>query len=161
MLAALLISSLLVAASSARADDTGGTAGGGTALALATLVGAHSPTLDTADKSALARMLDGNASVRYPADRKITVKADSVVCRSSNPDITAHSCDLTFGTRKASLAGRAAHELYATIVEAGVEADGAAGTIYEALRTLSCTIDPNAVKQRDGSGADCTFVPGQ
>jgi len=29
------------------------------------------------------------------------------------------------------------------------------------VKNLVCTIDPNAVKQRDGSGADCTFDPGQ
>ena len=26
---------------------------------------------------------------------------------------------------------------------------------------LDCTVHPNAVKQRDGSGADCSFTPGQ
>ncbi len=156
-LAALLAPVLLIAATSAHAQQTGGSSG----LALAALVGAHSPALGAADKNALSRMLDGNLNFHYPAGKRIVVKADSVVCRSSNVDISAHSCVLTFGTKKASLAGRAAHELYATIIEVGVPGDGAAGTIYEALKTLACTIDPNAVKQRDGSGADCTFVPGQ
>ena len=34
------------------------------------------------------------------------------------------------------------HELFATIAEVGVKPDGAAGTIYEGLSQLACTIDP-------------------
>ena len=148
---------LLLPAAPAHAQQASGTAG----LALAALVGAHSPALGWMDKHVLALMLDGNLNFVYPANKKIVVKADSVVCRASNIDISAHSCVLTFGVKKANLAGRAAHELYATVIEVGVPGDGAAGSVFEALKTLVCTIDPNGVKQRDGSGASCTFVPGQ
>jgi len=148
---------LLVAAAPAHAQQ----ASGSSALALAALVGIHSPTLSAQDKTALGYMLDGNLTFPFPANKKIDVKADSVVCRSSNVDISAHSCELTFGAKKVSLKGRAAHELYATVIEVGVPGDGAAGSIFEALKTLACTIDPNEVKQKAGGGASCTFVPGQ
>ena len=46
------------------------------------------------------------------------------------------------------------------MVEAGVASDGAAGTIHESVSHLLCTIDPNAIKQKDGSGADCKFDTG-
>ncbi len=59
-----------------------------------------------------------------------------------------------------NLDGRKAHELYATLIEIGVPTDGAAGTIYEALSKLSCTIDPKEIESNDGGGAKCLFVPG-
>ncbi len=147
---------LLLAAPSAHAASTGGNAG----LALAARVAAHSPTLNALQKIIMRRMLDGNLNFHYPANHKIVVKADAVTCRASNVDISAHSCAFTFGTHKPSIQGDAGAALYATLAWAGVPADGAAGTIYEAVKNLVCTIDPNAVKQRDGSGADCTFDPG-
>ena len=74
--------------------------------------------------------------VRYPAGHTILVKADSVVCRASNVDISAHSCQLKFGARsRATWRAARAHELYATIAEIGVRPDGAAGSVFEALST--------------------------
>jgi len=90
----------------------------------------------------------------------ITVAIDKTVCKASDVDIALHSCDLTFPSRTISLTGRKAHELYATIAEVGVPPDGAAGSIFEALSPLTCTIDPNVIHQRAGGGATCNFTPG-
>jgi hypothetical protein len=59
-----------------------------------------------------------------------------------------------------TVSGWRAHELFATIGEVGVPVDGAMGTLYESLSQLSCTIDPDAIKQKTGGGASCTFTPG-
>ena len=136
------------------------TASDGSALALASLVAEHSPLLSAYEKKVMALMFSGNLHFSFPANKKISVQADSVVCRASDVDITLHSCNFTFGQKTAALKGRAAHELFATLVEVGVPSEGAAGSIYESLSHLICTIDPNEVKQRGGGGADCTFNPG-
>lgn len=136
------------------------TAAGPGALALAALVGEHSPLLPPRARTELGRLLDGRTRFPYPAHSKIDVRADSVVCRASDVDITLHTCELTFGKRKVSLNGRAAHALYATVAEVGVKPDGAAGSIYESLARLACTVDPHTVAEKAGGGADCTFNPG-
>jgi hypothetical protein len=146
---------LLLAAQSAVAGSTSGSS----ALALAALVGERSPALEAQEKGALGDMLDGKLNFAFPADKKIYVKADSVVCRASNVDISAHSCDLTFGGRKVTRTGRAAHEFYATLIEAGVPSEGAAGSMFEGTSKVVCTVDPNTVKGTSGGGADCTFAP--
>ena len=136
------------------------TASDGGALALASLIAEHSPLLTANEKKVMALMLNGNLSFSFPMNKKISVQADNIVCRASDVDITVHSCDLTFGKKMASLKGRSAHELFATLREVGVAPGAAAGTIFESLTQLSCTIDPNEVKQKDGGGAECTFNPG-
>jgi hypothetical protein len=150
-------------AGSAFASDTGQTTpqdlSGSGALALAALVGESAP-LPANEKAVLAAFLAGNTAVTPHAGKTITVTADSVTCRASNVDLTDHSCDLVFGKTKASLTGRAAHELYATLVEVGVPSDGAAGTIYEGLSHLSCSVDPAEIASKDGGGAKCRFTPG-
>lgn len=130
------------------------------ALALAALVGIRSPALSPGQRMTLARLLDGHAGPVPKGAHAFTVKADGAVCRASNVEITAFGCVLTFGTHAVNLAGRAGHELYATILEAGVPGDGAAGTIFEALHALSCDIDPATIAQRAGDGAACSFEPG-
>jgi len=155
---ALLLAALPLAASLAHAASTSNTASGSGALALAALVGAQSPTLSAPHKTALADMLNGNLG--FPGKEKITVKADKVTCRASNVDISAHSCELDFGSAKRTLTGRAAHELYATLIEVGVPSDGAAGSVFESVTMLSCTVDVGAVKDKAGGGADCTFTSG-
>jgi len=152
-----LLVPLLLAAQPAFAGSTGGS----NALALAALVGERSPDLEAQTKEALGSMLDGNLNFAFPADKKISVKADGVVCRASNVDISAHSCELAFGKRKVTRTGRAAHELYATLVEAGVTPEGAAGSMIAGISKLACTVDPNTVKARAGGGADCTFSAAQ
>ncbi len=140
----------------ATAPAQAATAGGHTALALGALAGAHSPLLTPAQRARLASLLNGHMAA-HPA---IVVNADAVVCRAGDVDVTAFGCTLTFGAHTANLHGRAAHELFATLAEAGVPSDGAAGTIFEALHGLVCTIDPSVIAQRAGGGADCTFEPG-
>ena len=152
---ALCVIPLLLAAHAAHAGSTSGNS----ALALAALVGERSPALDAQARDALAFMLDGNLNFAFPADKKIAVRADSVVCRASNVDISAHSCELSFGSRKLTRTGRAAHELFATLIEAGVSPEGAAGSMFAGISKLVCTIDPNTVKATAGGGADCTFAP--
>src|ERR1700694_5236551 len=94
---ARLVVPLLIASPFAYAASTSTSTAGNSALALAALVGAQSPALNAQQKGALAHMLDGNLSFPFPANQKITVKASKVVCRASTVDISAHSCQLTFG----------------------------------------------------------------
>jgi hypothetical protein len=131
------------------------TVSGSPALALAAVVAAHSPTLSAAEKKEVAAIFDGKGSGATKG--KIVITADKIDCRASNVDITSRSCELTFGSKKPSFTGREANELYATEVYAGVPSDGAAGTIHEGLAKLKCTLDPSAIKQNDGSGADCSY----
>jgi hypothetical protein len=132
---------------------------GSGAVVLAALVGNQSKTLSPTDRAALARLLAGGMT-KFPPEQTIMVTADKIDCRASNVDILEHSCTLTFGGMPRTISGREAHELYATLIEAGVHPEGAAGTTHETLSGLMCTIDPNAIKQKDGSGADCKFEAG-
>jgi hypothetical protein len=136
------------------------TSTGSGALALAALTALHSPISSLYHKSVLERLLDGDSNVAFPANQKISVAADAIVCNAGDVDITAHSCKLTFGAKTANLTGRKAHELYATMAEAGVSSQGSPGTIYESLSHLVCTIDPHEVAQKGGGGANCTFDAG-
>lgn len=153
---ALLLS--VAAASNASAAQV--TVKGPTALALATVVAQHS-TLPAFDKRIMARLFAGG-SVFFISDKtKFSVAADTIVCRTSNVDITARSCDLTFKVHKKALKGREANELYATAATAGVAAEGAAGSNIESLSKLNCIINPKEVRQRNGSGAECSFETGK
>jgi hypothetical protein len=136
------------------------TVNGPGALALAAVVAPRSPTLGGQDRAVLARLFGGHTNFRYPANRTFLVSADKIDCRVSNVDIIERSCELTFGTRNRTITGRDANELYATLEMVGVPSDGAAGTIHEGVMQLLCTIDPNAIKQKDGSGATCKFDAG-
>jgi hypothetical protein len=136
------------------------TATGHSGLALAGVVAVYSPLLGWSQKRAMALLFDGRANFRYPAGHTIDIVADQIVCKAGDVDISARSCTLTFGARTVNVTGRRANELYATMIEAGVPSDGAAGTIYESLKTLNCTIDPNEIKQNAGGGASCTFTAG-
>jgi hypothetical protein len=142
------------------ASAAGGSASGSGGLALAALVAANSPTLASQSKKVMAALLDGKLGVAYPAGKKISVVAAGIRCSAGNVDISSHSCTLTFGKKKVTLAGRKAHEIYATLVEVGVPSDGAAGTIYESLTNLNCSVVPSKVKERDGSGVSCKFDSG-
>jgi hypothetical protein len=153
VLAALLLA-IPQSASAANVDGNG-------ALALAALVAEYTPPplLTGTQKSTMARLFNGILTPPPPS-ATIVVKADNVVCRTSNVDITEHSCALTFGPRTVNLKGRRAHELYATIGEVGVAPDGAAGSVFESLSNLNCTIKPSEIAERAGGGASCTFNPG-
>ena len=153
---ATLILSLLMASVSA-ASAAPATASGSVALALAGVVAPFSP-LPAAEKKAIAALFNGNSNVPYT--KKITVTADKILCRASNVAITSRSCELTFGSHTSTVKGREANEIFATEALAGVPSDGAAGTIFEGLTKLSCTLDPKVIKENAGGGADCTFEPG-
>ncbi|WP_420968839.1 hypothetical protein [Bradyrhizobium sp. B120] len=151
----ILACSLSLASTAAWAAPA--TTSGSVALALAGVVAPYS-SLPAKEKKAVAAFFGGASNVRIT--RKITVTADKVVCRASNVDITSRSCALTFGSRTHTVKGREANAIYATVALAGVPGDGAAGTIYEALSKLSCTLDPAVIKDKAGGGADCSFEPG-
>jgi hypothetical protein len=136
------------------------TVNGPGALALAAVVAPRSPTLGGQDRAVLARLFSGHTNFRYPANRTFLVSADKIDCRVSNVDIIGRSCELAFGTRTRTINGRDANELFATLGMVGVPSDGGAGTIHESAMQLLCTIDPNAIKQKEGSGATCKFDAG-
>jgi hypothetical protein len=134
------------------------TVSGPNALALAGVVALYSPLLSGDERETAAALFVGEKDVPYA--KKIMISADKIVCRVSNVDITARSCELTFKGKKQTIAGRRASEVFATEALAGVPSDGAAGSVFESLSNLNCTLDPKAIKQKDGSGANCTFEPG-
>ncbi|HEY7300476.1 MAG TPA: hypothetical protein VH684_21480 [Xanthobacteraceae bacterium] len=137
------------------------TASGPSALALAAVVAAHSGSLlGGFDRRALSRLFDGKRPIIRRVN-KITVAVDSIVCKTSNVDITARSCELTFKNHKRNLNGRDANEIYGTLAVAGVMSEGAAGSITESIMKLECTIDPAVIEQKSGGGATCTFETGQ
>lgn len=129
------------------------------ALALAAQVGEHSPVLNAGDKALLSRYLDGEAGAAHAQGQRISVTSGSVTCRASNVDITAYSCDLSFGAAEVTIQGRAAQGLFATLAELGVQSEGAAGTMYEGVTDLDCTIDADEISDTGGGGAHCTFSP--
>ena len=137
------------------------TATGPTALALAAVIAQHSPLVRAFDRRIIARLFGGRTNFGFTPNVKISVTADSVVCRTSNVDITARTCDLTFGSCKRTLTGREANEVSATGLTAGASSEGAAGSIVESILKLECTIDPNEIMKKAGGGAECTFKRGQ
>ena len=154
---AIFAASLLLS-SAAATHAAPATVSGPNALALAGVVALYSPLLSGDERETAAALFVGEKDVPY--GKKITITADKIVCRVSNVDITARSCELTFKGRKQTVSGRRASEIFATEALAGVASDGAAGSIFETLSNLNCTLDPKAIKQKDGSGASCSFEPG-
>jgi hypothetical protein len=146
---------LWLALSSAAAAAT--TVSGSPALALATLVGLQSSALPRFDKAVLVKLFDDQFVFAFPAGKTIPVAADAVSCRASDVDIALHACNLGFGASRVAVDGRRAHELMATLLEAGVKSESAAGSVTVGVKNLACTIDPNAVKERAGGGAQCRF----
>jgi hypothetical protein len=132
-----------------------GSVSGQAALALAGVVAPASHLLSMAEKEAVATLFAANSTISYK--KKIVVTAEKIVCRVGNVDITARSCELTFGKTVKTINGRAANEMFATAAMAGVASDGAAGSIFESLSRLSCTLDPQVIKDKAGGGAECTF----
>ena len=135
------------------------TATGPMALAVAAVIAQHSPILNPGERKVIAGLFDGNSKISYPK-KKLSVGADTVMCRISNVAITERSCEITFKKTKRSLKGRAANEIYATMASAGVTAEGAAGSMIENISKLSCTLDLGEIKQNAGGGADCSWEAG-
>jgi hypothetical protein len=154
---AILVAAMLLANGSAFASSSSGNG----ALALAALIGGQSPVLSPAKKSVLAHFLAGQTNFPIPSGANvIVVHASQVTCRMGNVDITRHSCDLKFGGGTITLNGRPGQELLATMIENGVQSDGAAGTIYYSVAPISCTINAADVQSNGGGGAHCTYVNG-
>lgn len=161
MMKKLIIPALALMALQTSASAAPGNAGGPAALALAAVIAQHSPAVRAFDKRVIARLFRGNTRFGFTPNTKISVDADSVVCRVSNVDITQRSCELTFGSRKRRLTGREANEVGATAAAAGIPSEGAAGSSIESISKLRCTIDPNEIMQKAGGGANCNFETGQ
>ena len=157
LISALLPVLVLTALPASSAELSGAPANvtGSTALALAGVIAPLSPLLASAEKRAIAMLFAANADIPY--NKPVVVTADRIVCRSGNVDITMRSCEVIFGKRVRNVNGSTANEIFATEALAGVPPDGAAGSNFESLAKLSCTIDPNAIRRKDGSGATCTF----
>jgi len=154
--ARLILAAAMLSFSSAALAES---ADGNGALALAALVAENSPLLGATDKAVLAKFLNGQTNVAYPAGERTLVSADKITCRASNVDITEHSCDLAFGKKTVMLMGRRAHELYTTLAEIGVQVEGAAGSSFAALSNLKCAINPSEVQDKSGGGAHCDYSP--
>jgi hypothetical protein len=154
--ARLILAAAMLSFSSAALAES---ADGNGALALAALVAENSPLLGATDKAVLAKFLNGQTNVAYPAGETTLVSADKITCRASNVDITEHSCDLAFGKKNVMLMGRRAHELYTTLAEIGVQVEGAAGSSFAALSNLKCAINPSEVQDKSGGGAHCDYSP--
>ena len=95
------------------------------------------------------------------AGKKLTVTAEFIICRVSNVDITSRSCEMTFDKGARPLKGREANEVNATLIAAGAIAQGAAGSMIQTVTKLSCTLDPNVMKENAGGGAECSFSTDQ
>ena len=134
------------------------TINGQAALALAAVVALYAP-LPAANKKAVAALFKGDTN--FPYSPKITIAADKIVCKTSNVDITARSCELKFKNSSKTLKGREANEVYATVAMAGIAPEGAAGSNIEGLSKLSCTLEPKVLKDKAGSGAECSYEIGQ
>ena len=132
---------------------------GPTALAVAAVVAQYSPVLNPGERKVIAGLFDGNTRMSYPL-KKISVDADTVMCRISNVAIAERSCEITFKKGKRSLKGHAANEVYATLASAGINAEGAAGSMIESVSKLSCTLDLGEIKQNAGGGASCSWQTG-
>ena len=135
------------------------TVSGPTALAVAAVVAQYSPVLNPGERKVIAGLFDGNTRMSYPL-KKLSVEADSVMCRISNVAIADRSCEIAFKKGKRSLKGHAANEVYATLASAGITAEGAAGSMIENVLKLSCTLDLGEIKQNAGGGASCSWQSG-
>ena len=156
-ISAIFIGAALLAGLSMTAAAPAAKINGSAALALAGVIAPHSPNLSAPDKKTVAAFFDGG--VITPYGNTITISADKIVCRTSNVDITERSCEISFGKTGTKLNGRAANEIYATMTMAGIPADGAAGSVFESLSKLNCTLEPAAIKEKDGSGVTCNYEP--
>ncbi len=134
-----------------------GSASGGAGLALAALVALQSPSVGAANKAVMGKMLDGKLGFSFPAGKKINIDIDALDCRAGDVDISAHTCDMTFGSKTVSISGRKANELFDALSAAGIPGDGSAGQSHESFASLKCVIDPNEVKQKAGGGASCDY----
>lgn len=150
---------LVILSALAPAAAQAGASNGSSALALSAIVGELSPQTSALDKRLLANYLGGHAEAPHPKNLRVAVKADAIDCRAGNVDITSRGCELTFGAKKVELSGRKANELYATLIENGVVAEGAAGSSHASVTALDCMVDADEVAEKAGGGARCAYNP--
>lgn len=153
LIGGMALAAALVASGAASAATSGGNSG----LAFAALVGMRSPTILPAHKQALEHFLEGKSNL-VPSGAAFTFHATEVHCHFSNVDLTSHSCTLTFGSTNINITGRAGNELTASMQAAGVQGDGAAGTIHFDAKAIACTINIDEIKSPDGGGASCNYT---
>jgi hypothetical protein len=149
---------LLISLASANPAAAANATGHG-ALALAAILGQYDPSLGPRTKAGLLRLL---ADKSYGRTGTLTVDMAEATCRAGDVDLKAFNCALTYGTGTINLKGRQAAELYATLAEAGIPSDGAAGTIYESAKSISCNLNLTELGgpgTGDGGGAGCTYQP--
>ena len=127
-------------------------------MALAGVVALYSPLLTADEREAVSAFFVGQD--RRALRQEDSVTADKIVCKVSNVDVTARSCELTFKGAKQTITGRRASEIFATEAMAGVPPDGAAGSVSESLSKLTCTLDPTEIRKKAGGGVDCSFETG-
>src|SRR5262245_28894808 len=99
--AAILFFSLLLASQNA---DRSGVRRFGARVSRRCAFAALEPVRKARDGAPVQRSLQGHLSFQ----QEDLVKADAIVCRASNVDITSRSCKLTFGAASAHLTGREA-----------------------------------------------------
>jgi hypothetical protein len=130
---------------------------GGAALSFAALIGKHAPTLSGMHKYILAKFLAGHTQF-LSSNAAFSFNATEVHCRYGDVDLTEHACTLTFGSINVDLTGSESNNLLATMALAGVQGDGAAGTIHYDIKAITCTIKVGEIKSPDGGGAACTYT---
>jgi cytochrome c oxidase subunit 2 len=133
------------------------TISGTRALALASLIAQCSPLLHKTEKKVAADLLEAKRNVEYPVNKKINVEVSSILCRASSTPAVSQMCNVQFGEKIVTIKGRKAHELFATLAEAGVAPSEAAGGVSESMSNLTCEIDPLEIQRAGGSGAQCEF----
>jgi hypothetical protein len=126
-------------------------------MLVAALVGAYSPTAAAADKAVLTHYLAGQPTLDAAA-AKFQVNADKVACNSSNRNLKAWTCDLTFGAKTVHLTARAASELDTALNLTGLLQDVAMGTSAIGAKPMRCTLDPAAIATRTKGGAVCALT---
>ena len=154
-LAVLAISLLTATASTASAAPA--TASGPAALALAGVVALYSPLLTADEREAVSAFFVGQSGVRYA--KKISVTADKIVCRVSNVDITARSCELTFKGAKQTISGRRASEILRPKPWPAFPPMALPDRCPKASRS-STARSTRPSQKKAGGGADCSFETG-
>lgn len=134
------------------------TISGEPALAFAALVGAYSPSLSAAEKHVLFKFLGGATSFAS-SNATITFQVASVHCQRGDVELQEHRCQITYGSAVTALNGEEGANITANMAQAGVFADGAAGTIHFDMTNVTCTIKVAELKAPDGGGASCTYTP--
>ncbi len=125
---------------------------------LAGVVALYSPLLTADEREAVSAFFVGQSGVRYA--KKISVTADKIVCKVSNVDITARSCELTFKGAKQTITGRRASEIFADRSHGRRARRRRRRIGVESLSKLTCTLDPAEIKQKAGGGASCSVRDG-